>query len=133
MSDCGAEGSDPVMLVTPTATLDAHFQRVIELAWNPHQDGILISISYDSSVQVWDINTLTPLHNFQVSTLLLITRYCFFLRNTFVSVLIRSQQNSGTLRMILLCSTAFVINNLLYGSKLIDLSPNLFIKLGMST
>ena len=25
------------MLVTPSASLDAHLQRVIELAWNPHK------------------------------------------------------------------------------------------------
>ena len=31
------EETEPVMLVTPSASLDAHLQRVIEVAWNPHK------------------------------------------------------------------------------------------------
>jgi hypothetical protein len=49
-------------------------RRVIEVAWNPHREGQLVSVSYDFSAQVWDIATLAPTHSFQV---------CF--RNEFIA------------------------------------------------
>ena len=54
------------ILVTPTVKLEGHFLRVIELSWNCFRDGRLLSISYDSSAQIWDLETAAPLHNFQV-------------------------------------------------------------------
>lgn len=66
LQTAGAE--PPVILVTPTAVLQGHHQRVIELAWSPHTDGQLVSVSYDSSAQVWDVATLSPVHNFQVGS-----------------------------------------------------------------
>ena len=37
---------------TPTVVLSGHFQRVIFLAWSPHEDGKLLSVSYDNTAQV---------------------------------------------------------------------------------
>ena len=69
------------VLVTPTLSLAGHLQRVIELAWAPHDSRLLCSVSYDWSAQVgplysrhhyhyhnyhqvWDVSTGAPLHNF---------------------------------------------------------------------
>ena len=66
----GALNAGPVeetlIFVTPTATLSGHCLRIIELAWSPHKDGKLVSVSYDCSAQVWDVEALTPTFNFQV-------------------------------------------------------------------
>jgi len=58
------EVSSPHILVTPHVTLNGHQQRVIEVAWSPHDDHLLCSVSYDFSAQVWDVSSGTPLHNF---------------------------------------------------------------------
>lgn len=34
------------------ATLSGHKDRVISLAWSPHEDGKLLSASYDGTAQV---------------------------------------------------------------------------------
>ena len=36
----------------PTSVLKAHHQRVIFLTWSPHEDGKLVSVSYDNTAQV---------------------------------------------------------------------------------
>ena len=36
----------------PTVVLSGHIQRVIFLAWSPHEDGKLLSVSYDNTAQV---------------------------------------------------------------------------------
>jgi len=46
------------------ATLSGHKERIVSVAWNPHQDGILLSASYDGTAQVWDVINKTPLKNF---------------------------------------------------------------------
>ncbi|CAD6240854.1 GSCOCG00008959001-RA-CDS [Cotesia congregata] len=38
-------------------TLNGHSDRVISLAWNPHISGQLVSGSYDSTAQVWNVET----------------------------------------------------------------------------
>ncbi|XP_008548447.1 gem-associated protein 5 [Microplitis demolitor] len=38
-------------------TLSGHADRVISLGWNPHISGQLVSGSYDSTAQVWNIET----------------------------------------------------------------------------
>ena len=60
------EDKNSLILVTPTVKLEGHWQRVLELSWSPFHNGRLLSISYDSSAQVWDLETATPLYNFQV-------------------------------------------------------------------
>ena len=36
----------------PTVVLSGHIQRVIFVAWSPHEDGKLLSVSYDNTAQV---------------------------------------------------------------------------------
>ena len=40
------------MTASLVATLTGHKERVVSLAWSPHQDGILLSASYDGTAQV---------------------------------------------------------------------------------
>ena len=63
----GDEDDNSLILVTPSVKLEAHWQRILELSWSQFHNGRLLSISYDSSAQVWDLETASPLHNFQVS------------------------------------------------------------------
>ena len=37
---------------------------MIEVAWSPHTQARLVSVSYDFSGQVWDVAAGAPLHNF---------------------------------------------------------------------
>ena len=48
-------GSEAEVVVTPSLTLTAHLQRVIELAWAPHDARLLCSVSYDWSAQVGSV------------------------------------------------------------------------------
>ena len=57
--------SSPLYIVSPARELKAHLQRVIEVAWSPHTEGRLVSVSYDFTCQVWDALVGTPLHNFR--------------------------------------------------------------------
>ncbi len=52
--------------------------RVIEVAWSPHREGQLVSVSYDFSAQVWDLATRAPTHNFQVSGFLISCFVCVY-------------------------------------------------------
>jgi WD40 repeat protein len=36
----------------PTFVLSGHIQRVIFVTWSPHEDGRLLSVSYDNTAQV---------------------------------------------------------------------------------
>jgi len=56
--DCNStstHGAYPV-LTSPTQVLAGHHQRVIMINWSPHQDGRLVSVSYDCTVQVWNVD-----------------------------------------------------------------------------
>ena len=57
-------GEDQVVTSSLVATLSGHKDRVVSVAWNPHQDGILLSASYDGTAQVWDVINKNPLKNF---------------------------------------------------------------------
>ena len=50
-------GTETVKILTPvhskpTVVLSGHIQRVIFVAWSPHEDGKLLSVSYDNTAQV---------------------------------------------------------------------------------
>ncbi len=45
-------GSSTRVFSKPTSVLKAHHQRVISLTWSPHEDGKLVSVSYDNTAQV---------------------------------------------------------------------------------
>ena len=57
--------TSPLNIISPARELKGHLQRVIELAWSPHTEGRLVSVSYDFTCQVWDALTGAPLHNFR--------------------------------------------------------------------
>ena len=57
--------TSPLNIISPARELKGHLQRVIELAWSPHTEGRLASVSYDFTCQVWDALTGAPLHNFR--------------------------------------------------------------------
>ncbi|XP_022241513.1 gem-associated protein 5-like isoform X2 [Limulus polyphemus] len=53
-----------VTITQPTIQLAGHQFRVTSLAWSPHVDCRLASVSYDGTVQIWDVLTGTPVANF---------------------------------------------------------------------
>ncbi|XP_033216960.1 gem-associated protein 5 [Belonocnema kinseyi] len=46
------------------ATLSGHSERVVSLAWSPHQSGYLVSGSYDNTVQIWKVESQELLGTF---------------------------------------------------------------------
>ena len=46
------EAKEPAAFYRTVATLSGHLERVVSLAWSPHQSGYLVSGSYDNTVQV---------------------------------------------------------------------------------
>lgn len=59
-------GENQVVTSNLVATLSGHKERVVSIAWNPHQDGMLLSASYDGTAQVWDVINQNPLKNFSL-------------------------------------------------------------------
>ncbi|KAH9636703.1 hypothetical protein HF086_003251 [Spodoptera exigua] len=61
--DCGiaiveyVTGEDGSKKLSTWKTLFGHTKAVLQAAWNPHRDGILLSSSQDTTVRVWDIST----------------------------------------------------------------------------
>ena len=51
-SEAGSDGRQAEVIVTPSLELTGHLQRVIEVAWAPHDARLLCSVSYDWSAQV---------------------------------------------------------------------------------
>ena len=43
---------DELATSTLAATLSGHKERVVSVAWSPHEDGKLLSASYDGTAQV---------------------------------------------------------------------------------
>ncbi|TRY71553.1 hypothetical protein TCAL_05401 [Tigriopus californicus] len=52
------------IIATPTYSLTGHHSRVIAMAWSPHTEGMLVSVSYDTTVQIWDVRSEVGLANF---------------------------------------------------------------------
>ena len=52
------------VFTSPDITLSGHHQRVIYLTWSPHEEGKLLSVSYDCTAQIWDLTTKEPVSNF---------------------------------------------------------------------
>ena len=46
------DANETIAFYRTVATLSGHTERVVSLAWSPHQSGYLISGSYDNTVQV---------------------------------------------------------------------------------
>lgn len=45
------------------ATLSGHKERVVTVAWSPHEDGKLLSASYDCTAQVKINIVIFPVHS----------------------------------------------------------------------
>lgn len=58
------ESSSNAIIATPTYSLTGHHSRVIAVAWSPHKEGLLASVSYDTTVQIWDVRSEVGLANF---------------------------------------------------------------------
>ena len=47
-----SSSSSSPLVTSPLVTLSGHLLRVISLAWSPHEEGKLASVSYDGTAQV---------------------------------------------------------------------------------
>ena len=56
------------IVTSPDVTLPGHHQRVIYLTWSPHEEGKLLSVSYDCTAQVWNVKSKEPISNFSGHT-----------------------------------------------------------------
>ncbi|KAK6643241.1 hypothetical protein RUM43_004746 [Polyplax serrata] len=54
--------------VQQVASLKGHYGHVQSVSWSPHVGGRLASTSSDSSVQIWDVISQTPLANYKPHT-----------------------------------------------------------------
>ncbi|KAL4230771.1 Gem-associated protein 5 [Mactra antiquata] len=45
----------PLQTTESWRTLEGHKNRITGLAWNPHTDGMLLSVSYDGNAMVWNV------------------------------------------------------------------------------
>ncbi|XP_054981226.1 gem-associated protein 5 isoform X1 [Sorex araneus] len=59
------DAESPVTLTEPYRTLSGHTGKITRVAWSPHHDGRLVSVSYDGTAQVWDVLQEEPLCNFR--------------------------------------------------------------------
>ncbi|NWW82256.1 GEMI5 protein, partial [Climacteris rufus] len=55
----------PVTITEPFRTLSGHTAKITSLAWSPHHEGILVSVCYDGTAQVWDVMKEEPLCNYR--------------------------------------------------------------------
>ncbi|XP_032885648.1 gem-associated protein 5 isoform X2 [Amblyraja radiata] len=55
----------PATMTEPYRTLSGHTAKVTSLAWSPHHDARLVSASYDSTAQVWDVLKEEPVCNYR--------------------------------------------------------------------
>ena len=60
----GGESASTPVISSPDFVLSGHHLRVIQVAWSPHQEGRLLSVSYDTTAQVWDVPGSLPVANF---------------------------------------------------------------------
>ena len=51
-SSSASSSSSSLLVTSPLVTLSGHLLRVISLAWSPHEEGKLASVSYDGTAQV---------------------------------------------------------------------------------
>ncbi|KAK2828028.1 hypothetical protein Q5P01_019062 [Channa striata] len=45
----------PVVLTEPYRRLSGHTAKITGMAWSPHHDARLVTVSYDGTAQVWDV------------------------------------------------------------------------------
>ncbi|KAG1690688.1 Gem-associated protein 5 [Nymphon striatum] len=59
------EREEKIVVNSSTVKLVGHTLRVPYISWSPHSEALLVSSSYDNSVQVWDVKKSEPLANFR--------------------------------------------------------------------
>uniref|UniRef100_A0A673FRI5 Gem-associated protein 5-like n=1 Tax=Sinocyclocheilus rhinocerous TaxID=307959 RepID=A0A673FRI5_9TELE len=55
----------PVLMTEPFRILSGHTNKITSLAWSPHHDGRLVTVSYDGTAQVWDVLKEEPVCNYR--------------------------------------------------------------------
>ncbi|CAF97287.1 unnamed protein product, partial [Tetraodon nigroviridis] len=55
----------PVVLTEPHRRLCGHTAKITGLAWSPHHEARLVTVSYDGTAQVWDVLQEAPVCNYQ--------------------------------------------------------------------
>ncbi|KAJ8726825.1 hypothetical protein PYW08_015222 [Mythimna loreyi] len=55
--ELGNNEKDGSKQLTVWKMLSGHTRPVLQTAWNPHQDGLLLTSSQDSTVRVWDVSS----------------------------------------------------------------------------
>lgn len=64
VDEAGGEGTPTEVVTAPTLTLKGHLFRVPVLDWSPHEEGKLVSVSYDASTQVIQKSTCFSLSTY---------------------------------------------------------------------
>ncbi|TNM84420.1 hypothetical protein fugu_008598 [Takifugu bimaculatus] len=58
----------PLVLTEPHRRLCGHTSKITGMAWSPHHDARLVTVSYDGTAQVWDVLQEAPVSNYQGHT-----------------------------------------------------------------
>ncbi|KAG7217173.1 hypothetical protein INR49_027714 [Caranx melampygus] len=55
----------PVVLTEPYRRLCGHTAKITGMAWSPHHEARLVTVSYDGTAQVWDVLQEAPISNYR--------------------------------------------------------------------
>ncbi|XP_070839743.1 gem-associated protein 5 [Chaetodon trifascialis] len=55
----------PVVLTEPYRSLCGHTAKITGMAWSPHHDARLVTVSYDGTAQVWDVLQAAAVSNYR--------------------------------------------------------------------
>uniref|UniRef100_A0A667XMW5 Gem nuclear organelle associated protein 5 n=1 Tax=Myripristis murdjan TaxID=586833 RepID=A0A667XMW5_9TELE len=55
----------PVVLTEPYRRLCGHTTKITGMAWSPHHDGRLVTVCYDGTAQVWDVQQEAAVCNYR--------------------------------------------------------------------
>ncbi|XP_044225520.1 gem-associated protein 5 [Thunnus albacares] len=55
----------PAVLTEPYRRLCGHTAKITGMAWSPHHDARLVTVSYDGTAQVWDVLQEAPVSNYR--------------------------------------------------------------------
>uniref|UniRef100_A0A3Q1JWM0 Uncharacterized protein n=1 Tax=Anabas testudineus TaxID=64144 RepID=A0A3Q1JWM0_ANATE len=55
----------PVVLTEPYRRLCGHTAKITSMAWSPHHEGRLVTVSYDGTAQVWDVLQEAAVSNYR--------------------------------------------------------------------
>uniref|UniRef100_A0AAR2JW11 Anaphase-promoting complex subunit 4 WD40 domain-containing protein n=1 Tax=Pygocentrus nattereri TaxID=42514 RepID=A0AAR2JW11_PYGNA len=55
----------PILVTEAFRSLSGHTNKITSLAWSPHHDARLVTVSYDGTAQVWDVLKEEPVCNYR--------------------------------------------------------------------